>query len=92
LRPQDVIRKKRDGEKLSREEISFFIDGVTRGTIADYQISALLMAIYLNGMDDDEQEIRTPCCIRETHSIFQTSPNQKLTSIRLAALAIRLHS
>ena len=59
MRPQDVIRKKRDGERLSREEIEFFIDGVTRGTIADYQISALLMAIYLNGMDDSEQEILT---------------------------------
>jgi len=59
LRPQDVIRKKRDGEQLSREEITFFIEGVTRGTIADYQISALLMAIYLNGMNDAEQEILT---------------------------------
>jgi pyrimidine-nucleoside phosphorylase len=55
LRPQDVIRRKRDGDHLSREEIAFFIEGVTRGTIADYQISALLMAIYLNGMNDDEQ-------------------------------------
>jgi len=50
LRPQDVIRKKRDGKELSREEIGFFIDGVTSGRIADYQISALLMAIFLNGM------------------------------------------
>jgi pyrimidine-nucleoside phosphorylase len=56
LRPQDVIRKKRDGELLSREEIDFFIDGVTRGEIADYQISALLMAIYLNGMNEQEQQ------------------------------------
>jgi len=59
LRPQDVIRKKRDGEHLSREEINFFIEGVTRGTIADYQVSALLMAIYLNGMNDAEQGILT---------------------------------
>jgi len=64
LRPQDVIRKKRDGAELSREEILFFIDGVTRGTIADYQISALLMAIYLNGMNDAEQEILTEAMLR----------------------------
>jgi len=59
LRPQDVIRKKRDGEQLSREEIQFFIEGVTRGQIADYQVSALLMAIYLNGMNQDEQQALT---------------------------------
>lgn len=59
MRPQDVIRKKRDGLELSRAELAFFIEGVTRGTIADYQISALLMAIYLNGMNDAEQEILT---------------------------------
>jgi pyrimidine-nucleoside phosphorylase len=59
LRPQDVIRRKRDGAPLSAEEIRFFIAGVTQGTIADYQISALLMAIFLNGMNDAEQEILT---------------------------------
>jgi len=59
LRPQDVIRKKRDGKHLSREEIQFFIEGVTRGQIADYQVSALLMAIYLNGMNQDEQQALT---------------------------------
>jgi len=59
LRPQDVIRRKRDGEHLTREEINFFIDGVTHGTIADYQISALLMAVYLNGMNDAEQGMLT---------------------------------
>jgi pyrimidine-nucleoside phosphorylase/thymidine phosphorylase len=59
LRPQDVIRKKRDGKSLSREEISFFIEGVTSGKVADYQISALLMAIYLNGMNEDEQQALT---------------------------------
>ncbi len=59
MRPQDVIRKKRDGQPLSREEIKFFIDGVTHGQIADYQISALLMAIYLNGMNHSEQQALT---------------------------------
>jgi pyrimidine-nucleoside phosphorylase len=59
LRPQDVIRKKRDGEPLSRDEIEFFIAGVTREEIADYQASALLMAIYLNGMNTSEQQALT---------------------------------
>jgi len=64
LRPQDVIRKKRDGELLSREDIEFFIDGVTRGQIADYQISALLMAIYLNGMNQTEQQSLTEAMLQ----------------------------
>ncbi len=50
----DIIAKKRDGEELSREEIAFFVEGYTNGGIPDYQASALLMAIYLNGMSDRE--------------------------------------
>ncbi|MBO4432851.1 MAG: thymidine phosphorylase [Clostridia bacterium] len=50
----DIIRKKRDGFALSGEEISAFIEGFTRGEIPDYQASALLMAIYFNGMTDKE--------------------------------------
>src|SRR6185312_8102743 len=69
LRPQDVIRKKRDGHELSREEIAFFIDGVTTGTIADYQISALLMAVYLNGMNDAEQEMLTEAMLHSGNTL-----------------------
>jgi pyrimidine-nucleoside phosphorylase len=69
LRPQDVIRKKRDGQELSREEINFFIEGVTKGTVADYQISALLMAIYLNGMNDAEQEILTDAMLHSGNTL-----------------------
>ena len=69
MRPQDVIRRKRDGEPLSREEITFFIEGVTRGSIADYQTSALLMAIYLNGMDDTEQEILTQAMLHSGNTL-----------------------
>ena len=45
----DLIIKKRDGMKLSKEEIDFFVKGVTDGTIPDYQTSAMLMAIYFRG-------------------------------------------
>jgi len=69
LRPQDVIRKKRDGEHLSHEEITFFVEGVTQGTIADYQTSALLMAIYLNGMNDAEQEILTQAMLHSGNTL-----------------------
>ncbi|MGI9066055.1 MAG: thymidine phosphorylase [Pyrinomonadaceae bacterium] len=69
MRPQDVIRKKRDGEHLSDEEITFFIEGVTQGTIADYQTSALLMAIYLNGMNDAEQEILTQAMLHSGNTL-----------------------
>ena len=51
---QEIIAKKRDKQKLSKEEIDFFIKEYTNGNIADYQASALIMAIYINGMDEEE--------------------------------------
>ena len=59
MRPQDIIRKKRDGGELSRDEIAFFIKGVTNGEVAEYQVSAWLMAVFLNGMTDAEQSLLT---------------------------------
>ncbi|MFV0388133.1 MAG: thymidine phosphorylase [Pyrinomonadaceae bacterium] len=55
MRPQEIISKKRDGERLSREEIEAFISGVTNASWADYQTSALLMAMYLNELNSEEQ-------------------------------------
>ncbi|HJQ33619.1 MAG TPA: thymidine phosphorylase [Pyrinomonadaceae bacterium] len=59
MRPQDIIRKKRDGGELSREEVASFVGGVVEGSWADYQASALLMAVYLTGMTTAEMEALT---------------------------------
>ena len=50
----EIIEKKRDKKELTKEEIKYFIEGYTNGQIADYQASALIMAIYLNGMTKQE--------------------------------------
>jgi len=54
MRAVDIILAKRDGRTLARDEIRFFVDGVTKGTLPDYQASALLMAILLRGMTAEE--------------------------------------
>ena len=78
MRPQDVIRKKRDGHSLSRDEIDFFVGGVTSGRIADYQVSALLMAIYLNGMDQSEQQALTEAMLNSGNILdFSDIPKPK---------------
>ncbi|MDT7690029.1 MAG: pyrimidine-nucleoside phosphorylase [Acidobacteriota bacterium] len=64
MRPQDIIRQKRDGGELSREEVASFVGGVVDGTWADYQASALLMAVYLNGMTTGEMEALTQAMLR----------------------------
>ena len=54
MQMKDIIEKKRDGGTLSREEIDFFIEGYTKGDIPDYQASALLMAVFFQGLDRQE--------------------------------------
>jgi pyrimidine-nucleoside phosphorylase len=54
MSPVEIIAKKRDGKKLSKDEISYFINSFLKGDIKDYQVSAFLMAVLLKGMDFDE--------------------------------------
>jgi len=64
LFPQHIIAKKRDGHALTREEIGAFVRGATDGSWADYQLSALLMAIFLRGMTPEETADYTDAMMR----------------------------
>ncbi len=64
MRAVDIIRAKRDGEALSREAIDAFVTGVTSGSWPDYQVSALLMAIVLKGMNAVETSWLTDAMVR----------------------------
>ena len=64
LFPQHIIARKRDGHALTREEIASFVRGATDGSWADYQLSALLMAIVLRGMNADEVAAYTEAMMR----------------------------
>ena len=68
----DIITKKKHGETLSEEEIRFAVNGFTDGSIPDYQMSALLMAICLKGMNDSETAAMT-FAMRDSGSIADLS-------------------
>ncbi|MEG0736446.1 MAG: pyrimidine-nucleoside phosphorylase [Longicatena sp.] len=59
MRFVDIIEKKKQRQELTKEELHFFIDGYVKDEIPDYQVSALLMAIYFNGMNEKETAILT---------------------------------
>jgi pyrimidine-nucleoside phosphorylase len=54
MRAVDLIRRKRDGGALSKEEMSFLVGGYVRGSVPDYQMASFLMAVYHRGMTDEE--------------------------------------
>ena len=69
----EIIEKKKNNLILSKEEIDFFISGMLKGEIADYQISSLLMAIVLNGMNEEETFYLTDAMIRSGETIDLSS-------------------
>ncbi|WP_036729317.1 pyrimidine-nucleoside phosphorylase [Peptoniphilus mikwangii] len=65
----DIIEKKKQSLELNKEEIEYFINGYTNGTIPDYQISALLMAIYFRGLNIEETYYLTNAMINSGDTI-----------------------
>jgi len=64
VRAVDIIQRKRDGHELGRDEITFFVDGYTRGDIPDYQASAFAMAVFFRGMTPAETVALTESMMR----------------------------
>ncbi|WP_248925355.1 pyrimidine-nucleoside phosphorylase [Paenibacillus hamazuiensis] len=69
MRMVDLIQKKRSGQRLNEAEIDYVIQGYTKGEIPDYQMSALLMAICFQGMDDQETSDLTMAMVRSGDTI-----------------------
>ncbi|MBE7103394.1 pyrimidine-nucleoside phosphorylase [Bacillus cereus] len=69
MRMVDIIAKKRDGKELTTEEIKFFINGYTDGSIPDYQASALAMAIFFKDMTDRERADLTMAMVESGETI-----------------------
>jgi pyrimidine-nucleoside phosphorylase len=77
--PVHTIRKKRDGHRLDRSEIEAFVRGVTTGEWSDYQAAALLMAIFLRGMDDEETADLTQAMVSSGQRLdFSDLPGPKV--------------
>lgn len=79
LIPAVLIRKKRDGLELSREELSFMVNGYFRGEIPDYQMAALLMAITLRGLQKKEAAYLTETMLKSGQQI--TFSNTKYSAV-----------
>jgi pyrimidine-nucleoside phosphorylase len=75
MRTVDLIQRKRDGGELDTGEISYLVDGYTRGEIPDYQMSAFLMAVFFAGMTDREVSTMTDCMIRSGETVDLSGVN-----------------
>src|SRR6202162_1342403 len=73
MRTVDLIHKKRDGEELTAQEISYLVESYNTGAIPDYQISAFLMAVYFAGMTDREVSALTDSIVRTGETVDLSS-------------------
>ncbi|MFW5864725.1 MAG: pyrimidine-nucleoside phosphorylase, partial [Candidatus Izemoplasmataceae bacterium] len=69
MRMVDLIEKKRDHHELSKEELDFIIKHYVSNDIPDYQMSSFLMAVYFNGMTDDESTFLTEAILKSGETI-----------------------
>ncbi|MFN0172524.1 MAG: thymidine phosphorylase [Bryobacteraceae bacterium] len=83
MRTVDLIQRKRDGEELTREEITFLVESYTRGELPDYQMSAFLMAVFFSGMTDRELSALTEA---------MTASGQALDLSSIPGLKVDKHS
>ncbi len=75
MRMYDIINKKKRGRQLSEEEINFLVEGYTKGEIPDYQMSALMMAICFQGMDEQET-LHLTLAMRDSGEVLDLSAIQ----------------
>ncbi|HAE41785.1 MAG TPA: pyrimidine-nucleoside phosphorylase, partial [Clostridiales bacterium] len=69
MRVYDLINRKKHGGQLSEQEIKFLVDGYVKGEIPDYQMSAMLMAIYFQGMDLSETTALTKAMVESGETV-----------------------
>lgn len=83
--PQELIRRKRDGQELSRDEIDFLVDGIASGKLSDSQVGAMAMAIFFQDMSIDEC-VSLTCAMRDSGDILDW------TNYNLAGPVVDKHS
>ena len=91
MRMYDLINQKKKGNALSPEEIRFMVEGYTKGTIPDYQMSAMMMAICFQGMNEEETLALT-LAMRDSGEVLDLSRIDGIRQINTvpAALVIKL--